>query len=154
MSRSRLKGAASFRRLLRRLPEAAREEVASFLDGAGARLLGRARAETPRKTGELAAALTYKLLPKSLRLRIGLLTKRTQRDYYYGYILDQGRKAKRVMIRRGPRKGAYMNIRAIPRNRYNFVFGRGRDFRQNEVPKLRSVMDAILRRAAMGVGDD
>lgn len=93
-------------------------------------------------------------MPKSLRLRLGLLTKRDQSRYFYGYILDQGRRAQRVRIRRGPRKGSFMHIRAIPRDRYDFVFGRRADFMQNELPKLRRVADAILRRAASGIGDD
>lgn len=151
---SRVKGAASFRRLLRRMPDAAREDLATWMGAAGARLTQRAKSETPSRTGRLRSAITWKLLPKSLRLRLGLVTRRDQSRYFYGYILDQGRRAKRVMIKRGPRKGHYMNIPAISRERYNFVFGRRADFINNELPKLRKVLDGILHRAALGVGDD
>lgn len=154
MGKSKVKGASSLRRLFRRLPDAAREEMATFLGGAGARLAGRARAETPRKTGELASKIGFKLAAKTLMLRIGLITKRDQRDYFYGYILDEGRRARRVRITRGPRAGATMNIPGISRERYNFVFGRRQDFVSNELPKFRSVMDRILLRAAQGGGDD
>lgn len=153
-ARSSVKGAASLRRLLRRLPDSARKELGDEFVGIGQRLLGRAKAEAPVKSGRLRAALKVKVAIKSLALRLGLLTKRDKSRYFYGYILDQGRRAQRKMIRRGPRKGSYINVRGIPRDRYDFVFGRRRDLQVNEIPRLRSTLTRILQRAATGAGND
>lgn len=152
---SRVQGAGNLRKLLRRLPDAARKELAEEFTSIGARLLARAKAETPVRFGRLRNALSFRVAAKTLVLRLGLLTKRARRSNFYGYILDQGRAAKTVKIRRGPRKGATMRIRAIGQEQYNFVFGRRRDLQQNELPKLRRVLDRVLSRAAEGIkGDD
>lgn len=153
--KSRVKGAASTRRLIRRLPDAARAEMAEFLDASGKVLLGRAKAETPTRSGRLRAALRFRLLKNAnLEFKLGLITKAAQRRFFYGYILDNGRKAQRARVRRGPRAGSFVNVRAISRERYNFVFGRRQDFRDNFLPKIRLVWEGILRRAASGVGND
>lgn len=152
--RSGVSGARSLRRLIRRLPDAARAELGETLKAIGARLLGRAKSEAPTRSGRLRAALNVRVAVRTLMLRLGLLRKAEQRRLFYGYILDQGRKAKTVRIRRGPRAGAMMRIRAIDQERYNFVFGRRRDLRDNELPQLRTVLDKVLRRAAEGIGND
>lgn len=158
MPRSSVKGAAALRRLFRRLPDAAREEIGNELVGIGARLLARARGEAPvGRTGRLRAALNVKVAVKTLQLRLGLITKATQRKGFYGYILDQGRRAKTVQVKRRTKTGIStyaMRVKGIPRNRYDFVFGRVRDFRKNEMPKLRATFDRIMSRAAMGIGND
>ena len=59
---SRVKGAASLRRTLKRLPEASREELADTMNVIAFRLLGQARAEVPVRTGKLQSLLTAKLL--------------------------------------------------------------------------------------------
>lgn len=153
-----VKGAVSLRRILRRLPEAARIELAQEAEGIGARQLAKAKAETPVRFGWLRSALAFKVLPKTLVLRIGLLAKRDRRRNFYGYILDQGRRAQTVTAKRRTKNGEIstyaMRIKGIDRERYNFVFGRRRDILQTELPKLRGVLDRVLSRAAAGVGDD
>ena len=145
-----VKGAASLRRLLRRLPDASRDALGNELQAIGNRLLARAKAETPVKTGRLKAALAVRVAVKSLQLRLGLIKKQDKRRLFYGYILDQGRKGKSGISKSGRK----FNITPIPSNRYEFVFGRRKDFQVNEVPKLRSVLDQVLTQAARGAGDD
>lgn len=151
---SRTKGAASLRRLLRRLPDAMRDGLADELRAIGNRLLGRAKAETPRRSGRLAAALRVRVAAKTLMLTLGLLSKSDRRRFFYGYILDEGRAAKQVTIKRGPRAGSTMRISPIARERYNFVFGRRRDFQENEIPKLRGVLERVLSQVSRGSGND
>jgi hypothetical protein len=158
MARSAVKGAASLRRLLRRLPDASREELAIEFNAIGSRLLGRARAETPSRLGRLRAALDFKVLPKTLILRLGLITPKIRKRYFYGYILDKGRRARTVQVQRKNKNGSVssyaLRVRGIDRERYNFVFGRRADLLENELPKLREVLNRVLRRASAGAGDD
>jgi len=87
-------------------------------------------------------------------LRLGLVTKATRRGRFYGYILDQGRAAKTVRIKRGPRAGAMMRISPIDRERYNFVFGRRADFQRNELPEMYKAVSRALEKQARKSGDD
>jgi len=92
---------------------------------------------------------------KSLSLKLGLVTKRTQRQGFYGFILDQGRKAQTVQAKRRNRATGTVStyslrVKGIARTRYNFVFGRIKDFRQNELPRLRDALERVLGRAARG----
>lgn len=147
---SAVKGAASLRRLLRKLPDAARQGLGDELKAIGERLLGRAKAETPVRTGRLRAALGMSVAVKTLQLRLGLIKKADRRRLFYGYILDQGRKAKQGVSKSGRRWA----VTAIPSSRYEFVFGRRRDFQQNEIPNMRKALDKVLIDAARGAGDD
>lgn len=151
---SRVKGAASLRRTLKRLPEASREELADTMNVIAFRLLGQARAEVPVRTGKLKSLLTAKVLVSSLTMKLGLVNKRAQRQGFYGYILDQGRKAQTAKARRRNQSGTIstytVRVKAIGRDRYNFVFGRIRDFRKNDLPRLRDALERVLGRAARG----
>lgn len=153
-----VKGVASLRRLLRRLPDAARTELSNELQAIGRRLTATAKAETPVKTGRLKAAINFKATVKGLQLRLGLIKKADRRRFFYGYILDAGRRAQVAKAKRRKADGSYstytVNVKAIPASRYEFVFGRRRDFQQNEIPKLRSVLDRVLTNAARGAGND
>jgi len=152
---SRVKGAAPLWRTLIRLPEASREELADTMNVIAFRLLGQARAEVPVRTGKLKSLLTAKVLVSSLTMKLGLVNKRAQRQGFYGYILDQGRKAQTAKARRRNRSTGTIStytvrVKAISRERYNFVFGRIRDFRKNDLPRLRDALERVLGRAARG----
>jgi hypothetical protein len=159
MARSKVRGAARLRRVLKSLPEASREELADTMNVIAFRLLGQAKAEVPVRTGRLRGLLSAKVLVKSLTIKLGLVGKRQARQGFYGFILDQGRKAQTVKVkRRNKQTGTVstyaLRVRAIPRERYNFVFGRLRDFRKNDLPRLRDALDRVLSRAARGGIDD
>lgn len=150
MAGSSVKGTASLRRLLRRLPDASRQALGDELKAIGQRLLARAKAETPVRTGRLRAALGMSVAVKTLQLRLGLIKKADRRRLFYGYILDQGRKAKSGVTKNGRRWATG----AISPSRYEFVFGRRKDFQQNEIPNMRKVLDKVLSDAARGAGND
>lgn len=153
MARSKVRGAAKLRRRLRSMPDYVENEVRDEFNAIGQRMLARAKAEAPRRTGRLAAALAVKVLPRSLNMKLGLLTKARQRKFFYGYILDRGRRAQVVKARRRTASGVTtyaMRVRAIAPAQYDFVFGRMRDFRANELPRLRRVLERALTRVARG----
>lgn len=155
---SKMKGAASLRRLLRKLPDESRKALGDELTRIGERLIGRAKAETPVRTGRLRAALGFRVAVKTLQLRLGLVKKADRSRFFYGYILDQGRKAQVVEARRRKPDGSYsiypIQVSPISPSRYEFVFGRRDDFKRNEIPKLRMVLDRVLLKAARGAGND
>jgi hypothetical protein len=151
---SKIKGATSFRRLLRRLPDSANKQLAVFLgDEVGPALAAYMRVITPLKTGALRAGETFKLAAKSLRLQVGIIGKRLQSRLFYGHILDVGRRAQKKTVTRKKGVSPYvMNVSPFKALRLE---GRTMtDFRQNFLPRYRSVMDAILADAARGAGDD
>lgn len=153
-SKSRVVGASKVRKLLRRLPDKMREEIVSALNEAGPKLLGRARGEAPRRSGALASALAFKVYPRTLRLRLGLLTKRLNRDYFYGHILEVGRKAQTKTVRRRTSNGVIqyaLRISPISPGRYDMVGGRTKSFAKNLLrPLLARIYERALRKAASG----
>jgi hypothetical protein len=155
---SRVKGGPQLRRALKAGPDIAEEELGQTMQGITARLLGRAKAEAPVRTGLLRGLLNARFMPKSLKIKLGLITRAAQRKGWYGYILDQGRKARTVKAKRRRADGSISNymmrISGISRERYNFVFGRRLDFQKNELPKMRDAMQRALRRIARGAQAD
>lgn len=117
MTRRRVHG--NFKSLLRRLPETVGEEFRAQHEETGKLLLDRARARVPTRTGALKAGLSYKVLPKSLRLRVGIIGKPLNRKLYYGRFVEFGRKAKTLIATRQGTlqraRAAGLNVRA---NRY------------------------------------
>jgi len=152
-------GVRATRKFLANIEPEARKELTDEFEAIGDRLLGHALAETPRLYGGLVSAIQKRVtIGSSLILRLGLLAKRAKTEYFYGYILDQGRRAGSARAKRVRKDGTvheYMvRIGAISRSRYDFVFGRREDFNLNELPRLRSIFDRILRRASAGVAND
>lgn len=102
MARNKVRGLARFRRLIRRMPDAVRGEIVTELYVTGRQMLAAVLARTPRKSGFLREGISQKVLPKSLRLQIGLLGRRNPSgdDRFYGRIQDLGRKAQIVTVQR------------------------------------------------------
>jgi hypothetical protein len=150
--RSQLQGVASVRKLIRQLPSAVKDEMADILVDVSPDFLGAAKADAPVRTGALRDALGAKVLKASLRLRVGLLGKRTNADFFYGRIVEFGRKAQTVVIKRGPRAGAKMQVRAIqPRH---FVFAKRANLRERLNNRLGSVWEHALAHAGAGTDTD
>lgn len=89
----------NFKSLLKRLPEAVADEFRKQLEESGKTLLSRARSKAPvykgrpRKglvAGALRAGLSYKVLPKSLKLKVGLVGKPINKKVYYGRWVEFG----------------------------------------------------------------
>ena len=144
------------RRLLQGIgPEAEREILQAYQQRAPA-ILAYARSEVPSRSGRLRAALSFKIFPKTLRLRIGLLTKRIQSKFFYAHILEQGRRAQVAKVRRRrPVSGGVavytMRVRAISRDRYDFVRGRAEQFMQRTLgDEMRGILGKALKRLSAG----
>ncbi len=151
--RSQLKGVGKVRRLMKRLPDEARASIVAELDKAAPIILAAARQETPARpgSGRLRAALSAKVFPKTMRLRVGLLTKAKQREFFYGWILETGRKAQTVTARRAGGQPYQMKIRAISPRRYDIVEGRTKQLARRLLrPALDRAFRSALSRAATG----
>ncbi len=147
MTKRRVRGDRSFRKLLRKLPDSAKEEMAVALDKAGDRLLSAMRSEVPRRTGALAGGLSKKLLRASLRLRVGFIGKPINRRLFYGRIIEFGRKAQTV---RAKRSGTTYTMRIRARAGRPFVQSRRTDLRTSLNAELKGTWTRILQRAAAG----
>ena len=175
MARRRTRG--NFRELLKRLPETVADELRAQLEDTGKLVLGRQKARAPvyqgkpRKgltPGALREGLSYKVLPKSLRLRVGLVGKATNRKLFYGRFVQFGRKAKTVIANRSGKgirvsghkwrrqaeakgvKGFYkLRVRAMaPRN---FIWTTPRDVIARPFQKI---WGRAIHRAKQGSADD
>ena len=101
MARSRLRGIARFRRLLRRMPDAVRGEILVELRVTGRQILNAVLARSPKRRGNLRRGISAKVLPASLRLQVGILgTKAERANLFYGRIQDLGRREQVVSVRR------------------------------------------------------
>lgn len=146
------------RRLLRRLPATVEKEIVKTLEDAGPQLLAKARVSTPVKTGALRSALGYRVNAKSMRLQLGLIGRKLQKKFFYGYILEVGRKAgpSKRWAQRRLKGGGYgpkykVNVRAISPDRYDIVQGRMKTYAQAWLrPRLGAVFERALRAAQGG----
>jgi hypothetical protein len=155
--RSHLRGSKSFRRTLKALPEETRVEMAHVLEDVGPKLARIIQANTPARTGALRSGIKWKVLRRSLRLQVGLLgTKRGRAALFYGYILNFGRKAQTVNVKRRTPSGAVasylMRVRAY--KALHFVTGRYADLRNMTSARLKNLWDRALARASRGAGND
>lgn len=178
-SPSRIKGIAHLRKTLKRLPDAASEQMAAQLNKAGPTLAASMRALFPvlsaprphRTPGALAAGIMWKpATPKSLTLKVGLITKKTRSDLFYGHILDVGRMAQTVSVNRyrvggraldqgaGRRKNSALTTVYQMRVRgFKGLNASGKAiamFRRDFAPQQRALLRAILTDAASGGNDD
>ena len=152
-----VQGARRFKKFLRALTPAIRDEVRGEMQSAGAAILAFSRSQTPVKTGALRAALSYKVAPKTLNLRVGLIGKPTNRRIFYAQILEFGRKAQTVKAARATSNGItrYLyRVSAISAGRYDIVRGRVFNFARN---LMRPISERAYGRALSklaGVTDD
>jgi hypothetical protein len=179
--RGSVRGIGRVRRLFRRLPAAVANMIVVELHVTGREILAAAKARTPRATGALVAGESQRVLPKSLRLQIGLLgTPKGRSKLFYGRIQDLGRKAQVVLVERrrrvkrtlasgtalsllrvGPngRKRSEdivatyrMRVPAMPGKR--FITGRFPELRRRLNRNLRGIFARALAATAAGGSDD
>jgi hypothetical protein len=134
--------------MLRRLPEAMREEMADAMVLAGRDITNAQRADAPVKTGRLRAGISYKVNQKTLKLRAGLLGKPINRRLFYGRIIEFGRKAQTVMVNRRIEAGsALVNRRRVahPPYRLRVKARRGRPFIYRRRPELMNMINRRLK---------
>lgn len=169
--RGRVLGAARVRRIMRGMPGAFRQEMVQSLDRSGKKLQAAVVARTPRRTGALQRGIAYKVLPQSLRLKVGLLDIKPGRSsLFYGKIQDLGRKAQTVTYWRFVKGGrakylatagmslkraratlttkVTMRVRAMPGKK--FVTGRYTELRGVLRDELRDIFQRALSHIASG----
>ena len=166
--RSRVRGSKAFRRLLKQIPDAVAKQMLGVLDQGGRSLRTIMRARAPLgKTGRLRAAIDYRVYPKSLRLRVGQLS-RSKKAPFYLRIQDLGRKAQTVTVdrrkvgvnsglRHGRKKSEEVASRYLLRVRAmkpkRFISGGFPDLRATIGTGLRGIWDRSLRTIAGGARD-
>lgn len=168
--RRRVRGDRAFKRMLDKLPDVVRQQVAGELKVTGTQILSQQRARAPFRTGAVKRSLTMRVLPKTLKLKVGLLGKPINRKLFYAHIVQYGRKAKTVTVERGNssvavggpvrgRKGRALKagIRGVYRLRVramkprNFIFPMRRD---QIYQRFRDIWQRALTKASYGVTDD
>lgn len=172
---SRVKGTRAFRKRLKQLPDAVSAEIIDVLEEGGQKMRAAMQARARRRSGKLAAGVKYKVLPKSLRLQVGLLgTKRGRAKLFYGFILDKGRAKQIVTVTRynrgarakdvarfrlgsnGQKSGNLVSTYQLPiqplKGDY-FVSGRYRELRDLINKRANRVFDRALKRIGSGGRD-
>ena len=155
-SKSRIHGFRQTKKLIRNIDAAARAEISDVLEYTGPRLQNLIKLRTPVRTGALSRGIKYRVLKKSLSLKVGVLgSPKNRGKLFYGYILNFGRKGGPAKANRKTKSGRSnytVNVKRLPASK--FVTGAGRFIRPELQPHLDFVWDRILRRASRGTGDD
>ena len=168
---SRVRGAISTRRLLKRAPDAMRAELASVMIAAGPEIAGAMRGRAPRgKTGNLVAGVAWKFYPSTLRLVVGFIGKKLNRQLFYARILELGRRAQTVTVTRGRSGGGkgrryrtkdgrvrtvgdFYQMRVTALTPRRFVYQPATDLRRALSKRLNGIWDRVLQKLSGG-GDD
>jgi hypothetical protein len=104
---SGVRGRTRVRRILKALPDATKQEIVREFDRAGREILPVMKSRAPVLTGATRAGLSYRVLPGSLKLLIGLISTPLGRaKLFYSRIQDLGRKAQVVTVTRFSRGSA------------------------------------------------
>ena len=150
-----VKGAIRVRKLLARLPEDIRQEMIVELNLLGPKVLQRARSQSGfrDRSGKLRAALDWRVYPKNLRLRVGILKR--NRDLFYGHILEVGRRAKTVIRTSSAGLRHPYTVSPISPAKYDIIGGRVKAWTRAEAKRALSVIyERGLRRASRGAGNE
>lgn len=90
--------------LFDRLPDVARDRLAEEVEEIAGEVLAAQRRDVAKRSGALAAALSLEVMIEGLRARVGLLSVVGKRSrLFYGRIIEAGRRAQTVMVKRRPR---------------------------------------------------
>jgi len=151
--RRRVRGDRAFRRLIRKLPEAAREEIYQMFLRGGDRILAAQRAQSP--SSRVRAALSRRVSKTSLRLRVGLIGRPINRRLYFARILEKGRRAQIVNVTRRMKAGGrpyQMRVRAMAARPYVYS-AQTKAIRDSMGGELGTFWDRTLARAGQGISD-
>jgi hypothetical protein len=150
--RSRVQGATSVYKLLRALPDRAKEGIVTELHRCGAQMQSRMQGRAPDRTGATRRGISYRVYPTTLRLLVGLIgTKRARSKLFYVRIQDLGRRAQMVTARRFRAGGQRLHFRGQkfgPSVQTYPLFVRamaGKHFITGRMPDLRRILQANLK---------
>ena len=144
----RVKGDRSFRRLIDKLPDTVRQMIVGQMQTTGIQVLAQQRSLAPFRTGSVKGALSMRVLPKSLKLKVGLLGKPLNRRLFYAHIIEFGRKAQTVTAKRANGTSYSMRVSALPPR--NFIYFA----RAPLYAPFRNIWDMAIDKAAAGLTDD
>jgi len=145
----RVQGGQQIKAILRGMPKAFREEMADVFARGGQALKYLMQRRAPTRSGALRAGIDFKVSPRSLNLKVGLLkTKAGRSTLFYGRIQDLGRKAQVVRVRRANTAPYEMRVRAMPGKK--FVTGQMTGLRQAIRDRTRGIFARALARLSNG----
>ena len=90
--RSRVTGNRRLARVLRRIEPEAREKMKGAMTDAAQAIHADMLVLTPHDTGNLRRLLDWRVSKNGMNARVGLVTKKAQREGFYFRFLDQGTK--------------------------------------------------------------
>jgi hypothetical protein len=157
MARRRIRGDRAFRKLIRRLPEAIREEAIAMLEDGGRTILAVQRADAPRRTGAVRTGLSMRVLRGALQLKVGLVGRPLNRRLWYARIVEKGRKASVEDAARIAPSGliSRYRIRVAARSARPFIYSlRAEAMRATLGGKLNGFWDRVLANAANDATDN
>lgn len=140
------------RAMLKRLTPEARGEMVVEMNLIGDDELARMRRDVARKSGFLASGLSKKVYPKSLRLRVGIIGKKVNRDRWYRWIIEKGRKAQTVTVnrRRGRSSPSTYSLRVRAMRARPYVFSGGGAAQIARSRRLQGFWSKVLARVGAG----
>lgn len=176
MPKRYVRGDRAFARLIKQLPDTVTKEIRQQLNQSGRTALALERRLAPFRTGAVQRALSYKVPPVRLSLKVGLVGKAINKKLFYGWIVEWGRKESIVTVTRsgtlGRAKAAGLNVRAgsykraalsagvggayqlhvkpLPARHFVYVAG----VREQLYAPYRAIWGNALSKAAAGAGTD
>jgi hypothetical protein len=152
MARRRLKGDRSFKRLLKQMVPAIREECEKRLEEFGKEMASvqRQSGRFVNRSGSLRTSISYQVLRQSLKVKIGIIGKALNKKLFYGRIIEFGRKGGgRGIKRKSPKYMAGVG-RTRPEQ---FIYGHS-DQHESFKSSFNNYWDRVLSRASRGTGDE
>jgi hypothetical protein len=146
--RRRVRGDRSFRRLIDKLPDSVRQMIVGQMRVTGTQVLAQQRSLAPFRTGAVKGALSMRILPNSLKLKVGILGKPLNRKLFYAHIIEFGRKAQTVQAKRASGTSYAMRVSALPPR--NFIYFA----REPIYAPFRNIWTKAIDNAAAGISDD
>lgn len=117
------RGRNRVRRVLARIPEEFRAEIAQSIERTAKAIVEDAKARVPVETGTLKAAMDYRVAKNGLTATLGIRRKTAKRDAFYGHMVEFGTRAHQVKVKSkrilmdgkaGKVFGARVTIPALP----------------------------------------
>ena len=152
MARRRLKGDRAFRRLLKQMIPAIRQECEERIEAFAKKLAAvqKASGRFRSRSGSLRNAINYQILRQSLKAKVGIIGIGLNRKLFYGKIIEFGRKGGG----RGVKRKSLKYLAGVGRTRPDhFIYGHKtehEEFRKG----FNTYWDRVLAKASSGASDD